>query len=223
MVFLGQHYVITVRHGAHGALNNLRHQLEAQRDLLCLGPSAVLYAIADLVIDGATDVASGVEEDVDELETSVFSPERTDDTARIYQLKRELQQLRRAVAPLEIPLTKLAERPVDVIPEEMRSYFRDVLDHALRVRDQVASLDELLSSILQASLARTSLSDNEDTRKISAWAAMIAVPTLITGVYGMNFDFIPELHWRYGYPLVLLVIVAVCSLLYRGFRRNGWL
>jgi magnesium transporter len=223
MVFMGPHYVITVRHGAHGELNNLRHQLEGQRDLLCRGPSAVLYAIADLVIDGATDVASAVEEDVDELETSVFSPERTDDAARIYQLKRELQQLRRAVAPLEIPLTKLAERQIDVIPDEMRSYFRDVLDHALRVRDQVGSLDELLSSILQASLARTSLADNEDTRKISAWAAMIAVPTLITGVYGMNFDHMPELSWRYGYLAVLLVIAVVCYLLYRGFKRSGWL
>jgi magnesium transporter len=223
MVFLGRHYVITVRHGDHGELNMLRHHLEDQRDLLCLGPSSVLYAIADLVIDRTTDVASAVEEDVDELETSVFSPERTDDVGRIYQLKRELLQLRRAVAPLEIPLTKLAERQFDVIPEAMRSYFRDVLDHALRVRDQLSSLDELLTSILQACLARTSLSDNEDTRKISAWAAMIAVPTLITGVYGMNFQFMPELTWRYGYPAVLLLIAVVCWLLYRGFKRSGWL
>jgi magnesium transporter len=223
MVFLGAHYVITVRHGDHSGLNELRSRLEDQRDLLCLGPSAVLYAIADLVIDGFTDVATAVEEDVDELETSVFSSDRTDDIGRIYQLKRELLQLRRAVTPLEIPLTKLAERQVAVVPDAMRSYFRDVLDHALRVRDQIGSLDELLSSILQASLARTSLSDNEDTRKISAWAAMIAVPTLITGVYGMNFQHMPELGTRYGYPAVLLVIVAVCWVLYRGFKRNGWL
>ncbi len=112
---------------------------------------------------------------------------------------------------------------VEDVPEGIRSYFRDVLDHAIRVRDQVASLDELLTSILQASLARTSLADNEDTRKISAWAAMIAVPTLITGVYGMNFTYMPELNWRYGYPLVLAVIAVVCSMLYRGFKRNGWL
>jgi magnesium transporter len=105
----------------------------------------------------------------------------------------------------------------------MRSYFGDVLDHAIRVRDQVASLDELLTSILQASLARTSLADNEDTRKISAWAAMIAVPTLITGVYGMNFTYMPELNWRYGYPMVLVLIVVVCYSLYRGFKRSGWL
>jgi magnesium transporter len=223
MVFLDGVYVITVRHGDHGELSELRHQLEDKPELLCQGPSAVLYAIADLVVDQATDVATAVEEDVDELETSVFSPERTDDIGRIYQLKRELMQLRRAVGPLEIPLTKLAERQIDVVPDAMRSYFRDVLDHALRVRDQIGGLDELLSSILQASLARTSLSDNEDTRKISAWAAMIAVPTLITGVYGMNFENMPELGWQFGYPAVLVLIVVVCSFLYRGFKRNGWL
>jgi magnesium transporter len=223
MVFLGRHYVITVRHGEHSGLTELRHRLEEQRDLLSLGPAAVLYAVADHVADTFVEVAGAVEEDVDELEASVFSPERTDDIPRLYQLKRELLQLRRAVSPLEGPLQQLADRPIDVIPDAMRSYFGDVLDHAIRVRDQVSSLDELLTSILQASLARTSLADNEDTRKISAWAAMIAVPTLITGVYGMNFDYMPELHWRYGYPMVLLAIVAVCYLLYRGFKRNGWL
>src|SRR3954447_22559478 len=223
MVFLGKDYVITVRHGDHGGLTELRRRLEDQRELLCLGPSAVLYAVADLVVDTFTEVATAVEEDVEELETSVFSPERTDDVGRIYQLKRELMELRRSVGPLEIPLMKLAERPVEVVPDPMRSYFRDVLDHALRVRDQIGTLDELLSSILQASLALTSLSDNEDTRKISAWAAMIAVPTLITGVYGMNFEHMPELGWKLGYPAVLILIVVVCSLLYRGFKRNGWL
>jgi magnesium transporter len=132
-------------------------------------------------------------------------------------------QLRRSVSPLEVPLTKLAERQIDVVPEEMRSYFRDVLDHAIRVRDQVGSLDELLSSILQASLARSSLADNEDMRKISAYAGIIAVPTAIAGIYGMNFEHMPELSWRYGYPLVLLVIAVICLVLFRSFKRNGWL
>jgi magnesium transporter len=223
MIFLGAHYVITVRHGEHGELAELRHRLEDQPDLLALGPSAVLYAIADHVVDLFVEVAGAVEEDVDELEASVFSPERTDDIGRLYQLKRELMQLRRAVSPLEVPLQKLADRQIDAIPDEMKSYFGDVLDHAIRVRDQVSSLDELLSSILQASLARTSLADNEDTRKISAYAGIIAVPTAIAGIYGMNFRFMPELEWPYGYPLVLVVILSLCVLLYRGFKRNGWL
>jgi magnesium transporter len=223
MVFLGAHYVITVRHGEHSGLTELRHRLEDEHDLLARGPASVLYAIADHVVDLFVEVAGAVEVDVDELEASVFSPERTDDIGRLYQLKRELMQLRRAVSPLEVPLQKLADKQIDAIPDEMRSYFGDVLDHAIRVRDQVSSLDELLSSILQASLARTSLADNEDTRKISAYAGIIAVPTAIAGIYGMNFRNMPELHWRYGYPLVLLLIVGLCIVLYRGFKRSGWL
>jgi magnesium transporter len=223
MVFVGPEYVITVRHGEHGGLADLRRGLEEQPDLLCLGPASVLYAVADSVVDAFVDVATAVEDDVEELEASVFSPERTDDIGRLYQLKRQLLALRRAVSPLEVPLEKLAERQIDVVPEAMRSYFRDVEDHAIRVRDQVTALDELLTSILQASLARTSQADNEDMRKISAWAGIIAVPTAIAGIYGMNFEFMPELRWRFGYPLVLLLIIGTCLLLYRGFKRNGWL
>ena len=224
MVFLGADYVITVRHGDHGALTDLRRGLEQQPDLLCLGPAAVLYAVADHVVDDFVTVAARVEDDVDELEASVFSSTRTpDDIGRLYQLKRELMSLRKAVSPLEVPLDKLANRQVDVVPDAMRSYFRDVEDHAIRVRDQVGGLDELLTSILQASLARTSQADNEDMRKISAYAGIIAVPTAIAGIYGMNFEFMPELEWRWGYPLVWLVILGACFLLYRGFKRNGWL
>jgi magnesium transporter len=223
MVFLGSHYVVTVRHGDHSGLAELRRRLEEHPERLGLGPSAVLHAIADLVVDHFLDVASEMEQDVEELETSVFSPERTDDAERIYQLKRELMQLRRAVGPLEIPLTRLAERQIDVVPDAMRSYFRDVLDHALRVRDQVAAQDELLSSILQAALALTSVKDNDDMRKISAWAGIIAVPTAIAGIYGMNFHNMPELGWRFGYPMVLVAMLVVCLLLYRGFKRNNWL
>jgi magnesium transporter len=224
MVFLGANYVITVRHGDHGALTDLRRSLEEQRDLLCLGPAAVLYGVADHVVDDFVTVAAAVEDDVDELEASVFSSLRTpDDIGRLYQLKRELMSLRKAVSPLEVPLQRLANRQVDVVPEAMRSYFRDVEDHAIRVRDQVGGLDELLTSILQASLARTSQADNEDMRKISAWAGIIAVPTAIAGIYGMNFRYMPELDWRWGYPLVLLIITVSCVMLYRGFRRNGWL
>ncbi len=223
MVFLGAHHVITVRHGDHGALRGLRRELEEQRDLLALGPAAVLYALCDHVVDSFVDVAAAVEEDVDELEQSVFGDERRDDIGRLYQLKRELMSLRRAVSPLEVPLQKLAERQLDVVPDQMRSYFRDVEDHAIRVRDQVNALDELLTSILQASLARTSLADNEDMRKISAWAGLIAVPTAVAGIYGMNFHWMPELGWKWSYPVVLGVIATICVLLYRGFRRNGWL
>ncbi|MEU2350306.1 magnesium/cobalt transporter CorA [Modestobacter sp. NPDC049651] len=223
MAFVGADHIITVRHGAHGELGELRRELEQQPDLLCHGPAAVLYAIADHVVDDFVEVAQDVEDDVEELETSVFSPSRADETARIYQLKRELMALRKAVSPLEVPLSTLAERPLDLVPESMRSYFRDVQDHALRVRDQVAGLDELLSNILQAALARVSVAQNEDMRKISAYAGLIAVPTGIAGIYGMNFTHMPELSWRFGYPLALLLMAALCYLLYRNFKRSGWL
>jgi magnesium transporter len=223
MVFLGTDYVITVRHGEHGGLSQLRADLEHQPDLLCHGPAAVLYAIADHVVDDFVEVAQSVDDDVEELETSVFSPARTDDTPRIYRLKRELMSLRRAVGPLELPLVTLVDRPSDLVPDAMRSYFRDVQDHALRVRDQISALDELLSSILQSSLARTSVADNEDMRKISAWAGIIAVPTAIAGIYGMNFEHMPELKTTWGYPVVLLAMLLACTLLHRGFKRSGWL
>jgi len=223
MVFLGSHYVITVRHGDHGGLKDLRNSLEGQTDLLQLGPAAVMYAVTDLVVDHFVEVAEAVEDDVEEVEASVFSPSRDDDTPRIYQLKRELLQLRRAVQPLELPLSTLAERPNDLVPDAMRSYFRDVQDHALRVRDQVGGLDELLSNILQAALARISVAQNDDMRRISAYAGLIAAPTLIAGVYGMNFEDMPELDWSFGYPFALLLMATLCFLLYRGFKRSGWL
>ena len=223
MVFLGPDYVVTVRHGHHGSLKELRARMEAEPALLKQGPSAVLYAVADVVVDHFIEVVGAVEEDVEELEASVFSPERTDDVGRIYQLKRELMQLRRAVNPLDGPLTTLAERQVDQVPEGMRSYFRDVQDHAVRVREQLAAYDELLASILQASLARTSLADNEDMRKISAYAGIIAVPTAIAGIYGMNFEFMPELDEVWGYPMALSLMLLACVMLYRGFKRSGWL
>lgn len=224
MVFLGATYVITVRHGKLSPLRGLRQRLEALPELLRLGPSAVLWAVADMIVDEYVVVADAVEDDVDEVEAQVFSPDRGgNNVGRVYQLKRELLELRRAVTPLESPIRILAERQVKLVPDEMRTYFRDVSDHVSRAGEQVSANDELVTSILQAQLAKISVADNEDMRRISAWAAIIAVPTMLAGIYGMNFDFMPELHWEIGYPLVLVVMVVACTLLYRGFRRNGWL
>ena len=145
------------------------------------------------------------------------------DPGRIYQLKRELLELKRAAVPLGRPLEELATRPIRVVAPEIQAYFRDVSDHLLRATEQIAAFDELLNSILQAHLAQVTVAQNEDMRKITAWAAVIAVPTMVCGMYGMNFDHMPELHWTFGYPLVLAVISVACLALYRGFRRNGWL
>jgi magnesium transporter len=223
MVFLGQHFVVTVRHGHHGGLAALRRELEQDPERLAFGPSAVLHAVADRIVDTYLEVADSVQDDIDEIETSVFSTERTRDTARIYHLKREVLELKRAIHPLHGPLRALAERPIDVVHPKIREYFRDVEDHLHRASDQVLAFDELLTSILQASLAQLSIAANEDMRRITAWAAMIAVPTMIAGIYGMNFTYMPELDWPIGYPLVLLLIVGICALLYKRFKSAGWL
>ncbi|MBA3339052.1 MAG: magnesium/cobalt transporter CorA [Geodermatophilaceae bacterium] len=224
MVFLGANYVITVRHGRLSPLRGLRQRLEEQPELLALGPAAVLWGVADGIVDEYVVVADAVEDDVDEVEAQVFSPERGgDNVGRIYQLKRELLELRRAVTPLETPMRTVTERHVNLIPEQMRTYFRDVSDHLARAAEQVLANDELVTSILQAELAKVQVADNADMRRISAWAAIIAVPTMVAGIYGMNFRHMPELGWTFGYPLAVALMVLACVVLYRGFRRNGWL
>ncbi|MFJ3301618.1 magnesium and cobalt transport protein CorA [Streptomyces sp. NPDC086549] len=224
MVFVGHDFVITVRHGRHGSLGPLREELESDPQQLAKGPAAVLHAIADHVVDDYLNVTDSVQADIDQVETDVFAENGARaDPGRIYQLKRELLELKRAVVPLARPVEDLATRPIRVVDPEIQAYFRDVLDHLMRAKEQIASFDELLNSILQAHLAQVTVAQNEDMRKITAWAAVIAVPTMVCGVYGMNFDHMPELHWRFGYPLVIGVISVACLVLYRGFRRNGWL
>lgn len=224
MVFLGEDFVVTVRHGRHGSLGPLREGLESDPGQLAQGPSTVLHAVADHVVDDYLTVIDSVQEDMDQVETDVFAEhgERVD-PGRIYQLKRELLELKRAVVPLGRPLEELASRPIRVVAPEIQAYFRDVSDHLQRAKEQIAAFDELLNSILQAHLAQVTVAQNEDMRKITAWAAIVAVPTMICGVYGMNFDHMPELRWRYGYGMVIGVISVACLVLYRAFRRGRWL
>ncbi|MEU0006190.1 magnesium/cobalt transporter CorA [Streptomyces sp. NPDC006314] len=224
MAFVGKDFVITVRHGRHGSLGPLREELETDPQQLAKGPAAVLHAIADHVVDDYLSVTDAVQADIDQVETEVFSEIGARvDPGRIYQMKRELLELKRAVVPLSRPVEDLATRPIRVVAPEIQAYFRDVLDHLIRAKEQIAAFDELLNSILQAHLAQVTVAQNEDMRKITAWAAVIAVPTMVCGVYGMNFDHMPELRWRFGYPLVMAVMAGACLALYRGFRRNGWL
>ncbi|WP_406332060.1 magnesium and cobalt transport protein CorA [Streptomyces sp. NBC_00203] len=225
MVFAGPDFVVTVRHGRHGSLGPLREGLEADPSQLAKGPAAVLHAIADHVVDDYLTVTDAVQNDLEQVETDVFSPRspRSADAGRIYQLKRELLELKRAVAPLARPLQLLATDPGRAIAPEIQAYFRDVAGNLARVTEQLAAFDALLDSILQAHLAQVTVAQNEDMRKITAWAAIIAVPTMVCGVYGMNFDHMPELHWRYGYPLALAVIATASFVIHRGFKRNGWL
>ena len=223
MIFVGEHFAITVRHGDACNLSPVRASLEQRRELLALGPWSVAYAISDLVVDVLMEVATAIEEDVSAVEESVFSREGSGRIQRIYQLKRELMEFKRAVLPLQRPLSGLAAGQSAVMPKEIRKYFRDVNDHLSRTVEQVMYFDDLLNSILQARLAQVSVDQNNDMRKIAAWAGIAAVWTAVAGIYGMNFRFMPELHWQYGYPVVLGLIVAASVLLYRAFRRSGWL
>jgi len=223
MVFCGTGFVITVRHGEHSELAGLRQQLEADPERLAAGPGCVLHAIADHVVDNYLEVAEQVQSDIDQIEVEMFSPRGWRNIERVFQLKREVLELKRAVAPLTAPMRVLAYRRHPLITDETRTYFRDVEDHLLRVKEQVTSFDELLTSILQAGLAQVQVAENEDMRRIAAWVAILAVPTMIAGIYGMNFDNMPELRWYYGYYAVLVVMATACTTLYILFKRNRWL
>lgn len=223
MIFVGKNFVVTVRHGEHGGLSDVRTRMDADPDHLRLGPYAVMHAIADHVVDRYVEVTNLMESDIDTIEEMAFAPGTRTDVEPIYQLKREVVELRRAVAPLSVPFQRMQTDYKDLISKEVRRYLRDVADHQTRAGEQISSYDEMLSSLVQAALARVGMQQNTDMRKMSAWAGIIAVPTMIAGIYGMNFDHMPALHWVFSYPLVLVGMAIICTVLYRAFRRNGWL
>jgi magnesium transporter len=222
LLFAHRDFVVTVRHG-QSALGEVRQRVDARPDLLGHGPGAVLYAIVDHVVDHYEPIVHELEVDIGEVEHEVFSPERTNPAARIYKLEREVIEFHRAVVPLAHAVDRLAHREHELIDPELRAYFRDVHDHLLRISGRITGFRELLSSILQANLTQVTVRQNDDMRRISAWVAIAAVPTLVAGIYGMNFKDMPELGWPLGYPLVIAVMLAVCGLLYWRFRRSGWL
>jgi len=224
MIFIGERFVITVRHGDPAELGPVRHNLETERGVLLeQGPWAVAYAVTDRVVDHYLEVAEQIEADLDIIEEGVFSRETASPIQQIYQMKRELVEFRRAVAPLQRPLAAIASKQSGLVPNEIRRYFRDVQDHLTRTVEQVSSYDDLLNSILQARLAQVTVDQNNDMRKIAAWAGIATVWTAIAGIYGMNFVHMPEKNWQYGYPGVWTVMLVISVLLYRWFRRNGWL
>jgi len=230
-LFLGPNYVITVRQGDSTVLGRVRAELDSgAAELPVSGRAAVLYRAADLVVDEYEEVVDLIADDVEDIETGVFSGDHLDHSERIYKLKREVTEFRRAVLPLATPLLRLAEGSVQGVDPGSAPYFRDVHDHLLRTADAIEGHDRLLTDVLQADLAqvgvrqsRIAVRQNEDMRKISAWAAIALVPTAIAGIYGMNFDNMPELTWKYGYFMVLGLILTACVVLHRLFRRNGWL
>jgi magnesium transporter len=223
LIFLGEDYILTVRHRKASALKPVRDALESDPERLQHGPGAVLHAIVDRVVDDYAPALQGLGVDIEEVENEVFSHDRTNPAERIYRLKREVLEFNRAAAPLVEPIDRLAKGHYGLVHPEVRAYFRDVNDHLIRVDEQLESYRDLLTSVLQANLAQITVRQNDDVRRISAIVAIVAVPTMIAGIYGMNFEHMPELTWTFGYPLVLAVMLALCALLYRFFRRAGWL
>jgi magnesium transporter len=221
-LFVGSGYVITVRRGEASELAPARRRMEQRPELLESGPAAVVWAIVDKVVDDYAPVVAGIENDIEEVEQEIFQ-ERSDATQRIYFLKREVIEFHRAVAPLLAPLEGLEYGARIEVTDELRRYFRDVHDHARRVDEQVLGQRELLTSILEANLALLGVQQNAVVRAISAWAAIIAVPTFLASIWGMNFEHMPELDTSWGYPLALAMMLVAVVLLYRFFKRIEWL
>jgi magnesium transporter len=222
LLFVNRDFVVTVRHG-QSRLHDVRLQIEGRPDLLRFGSGAVLYAVVDRIVDDYEPVMQAVETDIQEVEHDMFSPDRSNPAERIYTMEREVLDLHRAITPLAPSIDRLARGQYELIHPELRTYFRDAHDHLLRVNGRIEGFRDLLSSALQANLTQASVRQNEDMRKISAWVAILAVPTGVAAIYGMNFSNMPELQWRFGYPLAIVTIVVLCALLYWRFRRSGWL
>src|SRR5690606_4724563 len=236
-VYVGKDFVVTVRHGEGSELTRVRRRMESDPELLALGPEAILYAIMDRVVDDYAPVVRGLENDIDEIETEMFSDDM-DITRRTYELSREVIEFQRATKPLVAMVSQLiAGAPKYGTPDELVEYLRDVQDHAIQVQEQVGGMRELLQNILNTNIAvvtlqqnvetkpmtEASLAQNDEVKKISSWAAILFTPTLIGTIYGMNFVHMPELDWRFGYPMALGLMLVVGFVMWAWFRRNGWL
>jgi magnesium transporter len=223
MCFVDKHFIVIVRHGEGSPLTTVRHDIEAKPEQLKIGPFAVLHAVVDRVIDGYTHIATELENDVINIETKVFGGKRKTYSQEIYFLKREVIEYRHAIEPLIAPLQKIASETFIVVPPTIKPFFRDTVDHLEHAHEHATGMDSLLTTVLQADLAHVQVRQNEDVRKISAWVALASGPTMIAGIYGMNFKNMPELHWKYGYPMVLGVIATLSGYLFYRFKKEKWL
>jgi magnesium transporter len=223
-IFLGRGYVVTVRHGASTSYAPVRLRCESSPGVLAHGEDYILYAVLDFIVDDYMPVLETVRDEVEAIEDEVLaSTLRQADIERLYQLRRDLLRLKNAISPLVEVCGRLERAEFAVIDPDMQPLFRDVSDHVRRVQEEISGLREVLDFAFEASLMMGQAQQTEITRKLAAWAAILAVPTAIAGFYGMNFDVMPELHWQYGYFVVLIVTFAICGFLYRRFHRSGWL
>ena len=222
--FLGANFIVSVRHGSSLPYSGVRARCESTPQLLRKGPGFALYAVMDSIVDQYFPVVDALEQELEKLEETIFGEQTSrETTAQIYQLKRQLLEVKRAVSPLIDICNRLVRFDLELIPEDTRPYFRDIYDHAIRLNEMVDTSRELLTTALEANFSLISISQNEVSKKFAGWAAIIAIPTMIAGIYGMNFKFMPELNWPYAYPIVLLMTFGSSIVLYLLFRRSGWL
>lgn len=221
MMFVGDQFVLTVRKGEVNPLADVRRRLETEPEALRYGPVSVMHAVIDLIVDAYRIIDAELGNDLEGIEQRVFAGADEIQGGDIYRLKREVLEFKRGAVPLVYPLRRLMNE--QRVPKKTKPFFSDVLDHLLQVVDHAESYDHLLTDILSAFLAQQSVRQNEDMRRISAWVAIAAVPTMIAGIYGMNFENMPELRTDYGYFVVVGLLAAVCVSLYVLFRRSGWL
>ena len=222
--FLGENFIVSIRHGSTIPYTEVRNRCERAPDLLQKGPGFALYAVMDSIVDQYFPVIDALECELELVEEKIFGekPSRAT-TEHIYQLRREFLEVKRAVSPLIDICNKLMRFDLAMIPEDTRPYFRDVYDHAIRINEMIDNSREVLSGALEANFSMISISQSDVSKRFAGWAAIIAVPTMIAGIYGMNFKHIPELHWSFGYPFALGLIITACLLLFLFFKRSGWL
>ena len=222
--FVGSNYIVSVRHGSTLSYADVRARCESSPQMLSKGQGFALYAVMDFIVDNYYPVVHEMEMELEAIEDKIFKEKPSRETTeQIYQLKRELLDVKRAVSPLVDVCNRLMRFEIKWISEETRPYFRDVYDHVVRINEMVENTRELLSTALEANFSLISISQNDVSKRFAGWAAIIAVPTMVAGFYGMNFKFIPETEWQFGFYAVLLATVGLCVLLYYLFRRSGWL
>jgi len=222
--FLGKNFIVTVRHGSSLAYVDVRARCESTPHLLQKGPGFALYAVMDFIVDQYFPVIDAIGDELAKIEEMIFEQtSKRETTQQIYLLKRQMLEVKRSVSPLIDICNKLMRIDLRIIDDETRPYFRDVYDHVVRINEMVDNARELLSTALEANLSLISISQNDVSKRFAGWAAIIGVPTMIAGIYGMNFEGMPELKWSFGYPFVLGLIIATCGLMFFLFKRSGWL
>lgn len=222
--FVAANFIVTVRHGSTLSYGAVRTRCESTPQLLRKGPCFALYAVMDSIVDQYFPIVNELSEELEKLEENVFEGKPNRETiTQIYELKRELLEVKRATTPLIDICNRLTRFDFPLIPEETRPYFRDIYDHALRINEMVDTTRELLTSVLEANFSLISVAQNEVSKKFAGWAAILGFPTMVAGIYGMNFKFIPELNWHFGYPVVVGLTICSCIFLYWRFKRSGWL